>query len=275
MVGSDWLGARLGAAPHSGQPHHRRQRPRRARQHRHSRPGQRAEARLRAADERRDQDAVRSRRQPGAVAHQRRAAEGRRVVQAGIRAGPAPRARRQGHRRDRDRRAQSLARARHGVGPAGRQARVRREAGVAHGARRPADDRRRGPLQEAGAGRDDESQPAGGAGGHQVDSRGRPRQDLHGARLVLQAAPADRQVSRWPDGARREVRAHRHLDQLRTDLRRTVPVEGGLRPLARTGAEARPSIATASTTTGTGIGITATATPATRVRTSSTPRGGA
>ena len=46
-------------------------------------------------------------------------------------------------------------------------------------------------------------------GGHQVHPRRRPRQDLHGARPVLQAAPADRQVSRWPDGARREVRAHR------------------------------------------------------------------
>ena len=73
VVGGDWLGA----APR-GRPHHRRQRSRGARQHRHPRPGQLAQARLRAADERRDQDAVRHRRQPRARAHQRRAAEGRR-----------------------------------------------------------------------------------------------------------------------------------------------------------------------------------------------------
>ena len=48
-------------------PHSRRQRPRRHRQHRHPRPGQRAQARLRHARERRDQDALRHRREPRAA----------------------------------------------------------------------------------------------------------------------------------------------------------------------------------------------------------------
>ena len=56
------------------------------------------------AQERRDQDAVRHRREPGAGADQRRAPERRRDVQAGLRPGPPPRPRRQGHRRDRHRR---------------------------------------------------------------------------------------------------------------------------------------------------------------------------
>ena len=53
-------------------------------------------------------------------------------VQAELRAGPPPRPRRQGHRRDRHRHAEPLARAGDHLGAAGRQARLRREAGVAH-----------------------------------------------------------------------------------------------------------------------------------------------
>ena len=48
-------------------------------------------------------------------------------------------------------------------------------------------------------------------------------------------------IGKYPDGpmaARREVRADAHVDQLRADLRRAVPVEGRLRPVARPGAEA-------------------------------------
>ena len=62
-------------------------------------------------------------------------------LQAELRAGPAPRARRQGHRRGRHRDAEPLARARDDLGAAGRQARLRREAGVAHGVGRPPDGR--------------------------------------------------------------------------------------------------------------------------------------
>ena len=177
-------------------PHPRRERSRRDRQHRHPRPGQFAQARLRAPAERRDQDALRHRREPGAGADQRRAPAGRRHLQARLRPGSAARARRQGHRRRRHRHAQPLARARHDLGAAGRQARLRREAFVAHRVGRPQDGRGGGALQQDRAGRHHESQPAGGARRDQVHPRGRPRQGLHGARPVLQAAPGDRQVSR-------------------------------------------------------------------------------
>ena len=78
-----------------------------------------------------------------------------------------------------------------------------------------------------------------------------------------------------PDGAGREVHAHRRRDDLRADRttrstsRRWTTTSGsGPRRSGR-------STATASTTTGTGTGTTATATPATRARTSSTSRAGA
>ena len=48
-------------------------------------------------------------------------------------------------------------------------------------------------------------------------------------------------IGKYPDGpmaGRREVRAHCRLDGLRARLRRAVPVEGRLRPVARPGAEA-------------------------------------
>ena len=53
-------------------------------------------------------------------------------LQARLRAGPPPRPRRQGHRRRRHRHAEPLARAGDHLGAAGRQARVRREAVIAH-----------------------------------------------------------------------------------------------------------------------------------------------
>ena len=65
----------------------------------------------------------------------------RRDVQARLRAGPAPRARRQGHRRRHHRHAEPLARAGHDLGAAGRQARLRREARLAHRVGRPQDGR--------------------------------------------------------------------------------------------------------------------------------------
>ena len=64
-------------------------------------------------------------------------------VQAWLPAGHAPRLRRQGHRRRRHRDPEPLARAGLDLGRAGRQARLHREAGVAHGVGRPADDQRR------------------------------------------------------------------------------------------------------------------------------------
>ena len=93
-------------------------------------------------------------------------------------------------------------------------------------------------LQQDRPGRHDEPQPSGGAAGDQVHARRRHRQGLHGARPLLQAASVDRQVSGRADGARREVQAQRRRHDLRADLRRAVPLEGGLRPVARAGAEA-------------------------------------
>jgi hypothetical protein len=54
-------------------------------------------------------------------------------VQAGLREGHAARVRRQGRRRRHHRHPEPLARARHHLGPAGGQARVRREAVLPHG----------------------------------------------------------------------------------------------------------------------------------------------
>ena len=71
------------------------------------------------------------------------ALEGRPDLQARLRAGPPPGPRRQGHRRRHHRHAEPLARARHHLGAAGRQARLRREAGLPHGLGRPADGRGR------------------------------------------------------------------------------------------------------------------------------------
>ena len=196
-------------------------------------------------------------------------------LQAGIRPGHAARFRRQGSRRGHRRDAEPLARAGHDLGAAGRQARLRREAGVAHGVGRPQDGRGAGALRQDRPGRHDEPQPPGRAHGHQVHAGRRHRQGLHGARPVLQAAALDRQVSRWPDGARREVRPHGRLDDrtcprtTRSTCRRSTTTSGSAR--RRSGR----STATGSTTTGTGSGSTATATPATRARTSSTSRAGA
>ena len=61
----------------------------------------------------------------------------------GLRAGSPPRPGRQGHRRGRHRDAEPLARARHHLGAAGRQARLRREALVAHRVGRAQDGRGR------------------------------------------------------------------------------------------------------------------------------------
>jgi hypothetical protein len=94
-------------------------------------------------------------------------------VQARLRPGSAARHGRQGHRRRRHRHAEPLARARDDLGAAGRQARLRREALVAHGVGRPQDGRGDGALQQDRAGRHDEPQPAGGARRDQVHPRGR------------------------------------------------------------------------------------------------------
>ena len=118
------------------------------------------------------------------------------------------------------------------------------------------------------------SRPAGD-GGDQVHPRRRPRQGLHGARPVLQAAAVDRQVPGRPDDARREVHAQRSRRRrtsrptTSSTCRRSITTCGSAR--RRSGR----STAIASTTTGTGTGTTATATAATRARTSSTSRAGA
>ena len=257
-----------------GGPRARRQRPGGSRQHRRARPGQRAEARVRAAEERRDQDDLRHRRQRRQRAHQRQGARQRPDLQARLPAGPAPRPRRQGHRRRHHRDAESLARARHDLGAAGGQARLRREAGVAHRLRRPQDGRGGAEVQQDRAGRHDEPQPSGRAPGDRVHPQGRDRQGLHGPRPVLQDAPRHRQVSRRPDGGRRDLQAEyrsRTATSRRTTRRtsrRSTTTSGSVRR------RSARSIAIASTTTGTGTGTTATATPATRARTSSTSRAG-
>ncbi len=58
--------------------------------------------------------------------------------------------------------------------------------------------------------------------------------------LCFKPRPVDRQVSRRPDGGRREVRAHRRLDRLPAAVRRAVPVQGRLRPVARPGRRSGP-----------------------------------
>ena len=85
-------------------------------------------------------------------------------------------------------------------GPAGRQARLRREAGVSHRVGRAQDGGSRHPLQQGGAGRHDEPQPPGRPRRHQVRPRRRHRQGLHGARALLQAPRLDRQISGRPHG---------------------------------------------------------------------------
>ncbi len=245
-------------------------------QHRHPRTGQRAQARLRAAAERRDQDALRHRRQPRAGAHQRRAAgrTSRRSSRGSCRTCGAPSTTRTST-------PIVIAAPNHWHALAtvwGLQAgkHVFVEKPASHTVLgRPPDDRGGGALQEAGAGRHDEPQPAAGDGGDQVHPRRRHRQGLHGARAVLQAAAVDRQVSRRPDGARREIRAH---GRRRRTTSRPTTSSTCRRSITTCGSAPRRSarsIAIASTTTGTGTGTTATATPATRARTSSTPRAGA
>ena len=68
------VGPALHAAPLPGARVRGAQRSRGAGEHRHSRPGQRPQARLRKAEERRDQDALRHRREPRSRAHQRHGA---------------------------------------------------------------------------------------------------------------------------------------------------------------------------------------------------------
>ena len=90
--------------------------------------------------------------------HQRRAPEKRPHVQAGVRPGPAAGHGRQGRRRRHRRHPQSLARAGHRLGPSGRQARLRREAVVAHRVGRAADGRGGDPIQQGRAGRHEQPQ---------------------------------------------------------------------------------------------------------------------
>ena len=196
-------------------------------------------------------------------------------LQARLRPGHAQGVRRQGCRRRHHRDAQSLARARDDLGSAGRQARLRREARLAHRVGRPQDGRSAGALRQDGAGRHDEPQPSGGARRDQVHPGRRHRQGLHGARAVLQAAAVDRQVSRRADGSR--ARSSRSPSARPTISRRTTR-STCRRSTTTCGSDRRRSArstAIASTTTGTGSGNTATATPATRARTSSTSRAGA
>ena len=85
-------------------------------------------------------------------------------------------------------------------------------------------------------------------------------------------------IGKYPDGPMapgEKYKLNVEATTRRADLRRAVPVEGGLRPVARARRRSGRSTATGSTTTGTGTGTTATATPATRARTSSTSRAGA
>ena len=198
-------------------------------------------------------------------------------LQADVRSGPAARPRRQGHRRDRHRHPEPLARAGHDLGASGRQARLRRKAGLPHGVGRAKDGRGGRSVQQGRPGRDDEPEPSGGQRRDQVHAGRRHRQGLHGARAVLQAAPVDRQVSRRPDAGRREqVQAQRRRRPAsEPTVRRTVPRRRSTTTCGSDRRRSGRSTATASTTTGTGTGITATATPATRGRTSSTSRAGA
>ena len=189
----------------------RGERPGRPRQHRHPRPGQRPQAGLRPAAERRDQDALRHRREPV-----RRAGSTTRAARTSPTFKP-------GYQQDLRRvlddkdidgvviaTPEPLARARHHLGAAGRQARLRREARVPHAcgkaARWSRPPRKYGKIVQVGT--MNRSRPAvrqaikfihDGGIGNVYMARG----------LCFKPRPGDRQVPGRADAARREVPAER------------------------------------------------------------------
>ncbi len=180
----------------------------------------------------------------------------------------------QGHRRRDLRDSEPLARARHHLGLPGRQACLRRKAGLLGSVGRAADGERGPQKQCPGPGRVPEPVQAHDEGGHEAPAQRQAREDLHGPRTLLQAARRHRALPGRPDGRRRKVHPDERrgpdalLHSRRTWTRSTTISGSGLRANSR-------STATASITTGIGSGNTATATPATRARTSSTSPAGA
>ena len=126
------------------------------------------------------------------------------------------------------------------LGAAGGQARLRREALVAHrweGRKMVEATNRYSKIVQVGT--MNRSRPAVRAG-DQVHARRRHRQGVHGSRSLLQAARVDRQVPRRTDGAGREVNRSRSTPrrQFEPAYDAAISVEGRLRPVARPRAEA-------------------------------------
>ena len=257
----------------------RRERPRRARHHRHPRPGQRAQARLREAAERRDQDAVRHRREPLRAPSASTTRELKDVADLQARlscrtCGACSTTRTStassSRRRTTGTRSPRSGRCRPASTSTSRSRRRTRCGKAARWSRRT---QRYGKIVQVGT--MNRSRPAvrqaikfihDGGIGKVYMARGlcfKPRPAIgkypDGPMHRRQAAPPERRGGRCPSGLWDAA----YLAKVDYDL--------WLGP----GAEARRSTATASTTTGTGTGTTATATPATRARTSSTSRAGA
>ncbi len=178
------------------------------------RPGLEPRQRVLQPAERRGRGAVRRRRIPhrgqDASPRVQGQEEGDRVHRR------AAAAREQGHRRDLDRLAEPLARADDHLGLPGRQGRLRREALLAQRLRIAADRRGRPQVQPDGAAGQPEPLVTGAARRRRTAAERGVRRDLHVARPLLQVARHDRQDA----GLRRAARRR-------------------LRPVARTGAEAR------------------------------------
>ena len=147
-------------------------------------------------------------------------------------AGPAPRARRQGHRRRRDRDAEPLARAGHHLGAPGGQARLRREAGVAHRLRGPQDGRGRPQYNQiVQVGTMNRSRPAVQQAIEFIHEGGIGK--IYMARgLCFKPRPA---IGKYPDGpmaAGEKYKLNAESEGVRADLRRAYLVQGRLRPVA-------------------------------------------
>ena len=155
--------------------------------------------------------------------------------------GPAQAARRQIHRRDLHRHAQSLAHAADHLGLPGGQGCVCREALLARHVRSQANRGGRAKVQPHRAAGQPKPLVAGAAGSGAEHARRPAGRRLHGPRLVLQMA--------------RHHRPH---------AGRTGAAGRALRPLARARRRSTRSPRIVFTTTGTGSGTTATATWATR-----------
>ena len=195
-------------------------------------------------------------------------------LQARLRAGPAPRPRRQGRRRHPRGHAEPLARPGHDLGHAGGQTRLRREAGLPHRVGRPQDGRGGAQVQQDRAGGHHEPQPARRAEAIKFLHDGGIGEVYMARGLCYKPRPS---IGRYPDGPMQPGEKYRlNVESKEYEptcdsayLPRSTTTSGWARP------PCAPSTGTASTTTGTGTGTTATATPATRARTSSTSRAGA